>query len=279
MDIKLIAVDMDGTLLGGDHLHVPERNVAALRAASALGVKIVIASGRYVDIIEEAAAQLGVLDYAVTSNGAGVIDWKSRTLLEHTGLPSPWWEELLDLLHDYGLAVETYANGSAYVTMADLEGAAKLGFDQRFVDEYVKRVKIVEDVKKAVAGKTVEKFHVFYVPPQQRESLLAQLNAAGPLVISNAEPSNLEITAPGADKGEALARLCASLGIDAQSVMAFGDGGNDVGMLSWAGWSFAMENGLPSAKEAAKYRAASNVEDGVAQAIEQYLLQKDGTPF
>ena len=200
---------MDGTLLGEDHVHVSQRNIAALRAASALGVKIAIASGRNVSLIEKAAAALGVVDYAVTANGAGVMDWRSRTWVEHIGLPFPQWKHMLDILHANGLSVEIYADGDTYVTMADLDGAADLGFDQGFIDDYIKNVRIVEDVEEAVEGKTVEKFHIFYVPPERRDAILEELSATGPIVFANAEPKNLEITAPGADKGEALARLCA----------------------------------------------------------------------
>ncbi len=273
MHIKLVALDMDGTLLGADHIHVPPRNIAALRAASALGVKIVIASGRNADLIKAAAAEIGVVDYAVCANGAGVIDWRTGEWLEHIGLPSPQWEIMLDILHANGLSVETYADGGAYVTMADLEGAAGLGFSQDFVEGYVKTVNVVDDVAAAVAGMTVEKLHIFYVPPEKKDALLKELSATGPVVIANAEPTNLELTAPGADKGGALSRLCGVLGIEPESVMAFGDGDNDLGMLAWAGWSFAMENGSPNAKKAAKYRAALNHEDGVGKAIEEYLLK------
>lgn len=274
MGIQLIAVDMDGTLLGADHIHVSERTIAALREASALGVKIVIATGRNVNLLREAADSVGVVDYVISANGAGVIDHKTGEWIERIGLPSPQWETMLGILHARGLSVETYADGEAYVTMADLEGAADLGFDQTFVDDYIKKVRIVDKVEEAVDGKCVEKLHVFYVPPGEKDALVEELMDTGPVLIANAEPTNLEMTALGADKGKALERLCAALGIAAEDVMAFGDGGNDLGMLAWAGWSFAMENGSDEVKETAKYRAAANDKDGVAKAVEEYLLHR-----
>ena len=72
----------------------------------------------------------------------------------------------------------------------------------------------------------------------------------------------------------ALRALCARLGIEAGQVMAFGDAGNDLEMLSWAGWSFAMANATPEAKAAARFQALSNTEGGVGAAVEQFLLRK-----
>ena len=86
---------------------------------------------------------------------------------------------------------------------------------------------------------------------------------------------NLEISSAGADKGRALAQLCARLGIAREEVMAFGDGGNDVEMLRWAGCSFAMENGMDCAREAADQIAPSNQEDGVGRMVERYVLHPE----
>lgn len=273
MDIKLIALDMDGTLLEPDHIHVSPRNIAALRAASALGVKIVIASGRNICLIEDAAAAIGVVDYAISANGAGARDWRTGEWLYHVGLPTAQWQAMLKLMHARGLAVETYADGKAYLTQADLNGLCSLGFPPEFSDFFVRRVEVVEDVVAALEGKTMEKFNLFFVPPADRAALMANLSATGPVVFANGEPTNLEMTAPGADKGVALAHLCAHLGIAPEQVMAFGDGDNDLGMLSWAGWSFAMENGSAGAKAAAKHRAPHNSESGVGRMIEQYVLE------
>lgn len=272
MPIKLIALDMDGTLLEPDHIHVSARNIAALRAVSARGVKIALASGRNLCLMEEAAAALGVVDYALAANGAGAVAWPGRTWLYHRGLPKPQWQAALETLRRHRLAVETYADGDAYLTDADLAGLGGLGFPQEFADFYVRRIKVVPDVAAAVADKVVEKLNLFYVPPGERAALMAELSAFGPVLFANGEPTNLELTAPGADKGLALQALCEGLGIAPHEVMAFGDGDNDLGMLSWAGQSFAMENGSANAKAAAKEIAPSNRVSGVAQMVEKLLL-------
>jgi Cof subfamily protein (haloacid dehalogenase superfamily) len=272
LSIKLIALDMDGTLLEEDHIHVSARSIAALRRAAALGVKIVIASGRNLTLIEDAAAAISVVDYAITANGAALNDWKTGECLWQIGIPESQWRAALEVVRAREVPVEIYVDGRAYVTREDLLGAGQLGFPRVFEDYYVTKVELVDDVAAAVAGKAVEKFHIFYVPPEKRGGLMEDLAAVGPLQYANAEPHNLELTAPGADKGEALAFLCGRLGIGAAEVMAFGDGDNDLGMLSWAGRSYAMGNASPGAKRAARYLTASNAEDGVALAIERDVL-------
>ena len=74
-------------------------------------------------------------------------------------------------------------------------------------------------------------------------------------------------------KGAALQALCAKLDLGPGEVMAFGDAGNDLEMLSWAGWSFAMENGTDEAKAAARYLAPANVDAGVGRMVEKYVLE------
>lgn len=273
MNVKLIAVDMDGTLLDRDHITVPRRNIDALRAAAQRGIKIVIATGRNICLIEDAAADLGVVDYALAANGAGLMDWHTREWLHHVPLPDAQWRAMLEILHRRGLGVETYADGKAFLTGGDLRRVGELEYGSaNFADYFVSKVEVVDDVAAAVTGMTVEKLHIFYVPPQEAEGLKAELEKTGPVLFANGDPTNLELTAPGVDKGAVLALLCEKLGITPDEVMAFGDGDNDLEMLSWAGCSFAMANASQSAKAAAKYHAGANYEGGVGQAIEAHVL-------
>ena len=101
---------------------------------------------------------------------------------------------------------------------------------------------------------------------------MAELEATGPLFFAGALGSNLEFNAAGVSKGRALAELSAKLGLRAEEVMAFGDADNDLEMLSWAGYSFAMANGNDAVKEAARYQAPANDEAGVGQMVERYVL-------
>ena len=102
--------------------------------------------------------------------------------------------------------------------------------------------------------------------------MVERILSCGPLTAVTAFPGNLELNAPGVNKGAAVQGLCARRGWSAEQVMAFGDAGNDLELLSWAGWSFAMANATDQAKAAARYVTGSNTEAGVAMAVERYFL-------
>ena len=141
-----------------------------------------------------------------------------------------------------------------------------------FIERLAARLTIVDDLEASLAGQTIEKVNVFSMPKQYYTPLLTALNQTGLFEVSSAIIGNIEINTRGVDKRAGLKRLCAELCIEPENVMAFGDATNDLGMLRWAKWSFAMENAHEPARNAARYKTASNEEDGVAQAIERYVL-------
>ena len=104
------------------------------------------------------------------------------------------------------------------------------------------------------------------------KSLMERAAACGALEMVTSFAENLEFTAVGVNKGTAVQALSARLGLGPEQVMAFGDAGNDLEMLAWAGWSFAMANASVEAKKAARYETGSNAEGGVGMAVERWLL-------
>lgn len=121
------------------------------------------------------------------------------------------------------------------------------------------------------ADKGAESIAVYDLNPEQADWVRSVLEGQGLEVVSSL-PNELECTAPGANKGAALAGIARQLQIEPEQVMSFGDAGNDCPMLAFAHYSFAMENGAPECKATARYRAEANTADGVAKAIEQYVL-------
>lgn len=271
-DIKLICLDMDGTLLDDDHATVPKRNVAALRAAAELGAAAVISSGRAWDLLREVDSQLGVTRYAVLSNGAAVLDVRSGEWLYRRCLPDQARIKVIDLLLDWGLPFEVYCQGKNFIQDDRKEQVFSHALSPEFRQILAVRSQFPEHINQALPAGTVEKIHVFYVPPERRRELEEQAMAWGALSITSSFQNNMEFTASGVNKGTAVQALCAKLGIGPEQVMAFGDAGNDLELLRWAGWSFAMANGTDQAKAAAHYLTGTNHEAGVGMAVEQYLL-------
>jgi hypothetical protein len=264
---------MDGTLLDADHVTIPARNIAALRAARERGVKIAIASGRTWSMIGSAMEQLGGLDYAILSNGGAIREAESGTCLWEKPIPNAQALKIIDIFQAENIIFEVYCQGQNYVAAAQREIIRQHNLSPAFSDFFDRITKFPEDLPQGLAGRDVEKFNVLYVPPEDRSRIQAAIAATGePVQESNAFRDNMELSANGANKGAALAALAERLGLAPDEVMAFGDAGNDLEMLSWAGWSFAMENGSDAAKAAAKHLTAANTEAGVGQAIEKYVL-------
>lgn len=272
MDIKLIALDLDGTLLDEDHATIPQRNLDALRKAAGEGVKLAIASGRSWSLVRETARALGPVRYGLTANGAFVLDAATGETMGQTGLDKAQCAGIIRILRRYGLPYELYIGGENFVEESDMEGMKRYALSEAFVEVFSRNVTLTGDMLAALETGVAEKFDIFYVPEASRAALMAELKATGPFGDAGGIATNLEITADGVNKGVALAALSARLGLEPGQVMAFGDADNDVEMLSWAGASFAMGNGTAAAKAAARYRAPANSEAGVGRIVERYVL-------
>ena len=276
MDIKLIALDLDGTLLDADHATIPQRNLDALRAAAAGGVRLAIASGRSWSLVRETAEALGPVCYGITANGAYVLDTDSRQAVAQWGMDPGQCARIIGILRRFDLPYELYIDGDNYVQRSDITRLGDYALSEDFLAMYQRRMTVVPDMLEALDRGVPEKFNLFCQPedPGDREALMAELEATGPLFFAGALGSNLEFNAAGVSKGRALAELSAKLGLRAEEVMAFGDADNDLEMLSWAGYSFAMANGNDAVKEAARYQAPANDEAGVGQMVERYVLNR-----
>lgn len=271
-EIKLIALDMDGTLLDDDHATVPARNVRALRAAAGRGALVAMASGRAWDLLREVDAQLGVVHYAILSNGASVLDTRTGAWLCRNCLPEAARKALFELLLRWDLPFEVYCEGKNFIQRDRADRTVTIVQSERFENTLRRFSQFPEDLEATLAGRPVEKINVFHVPPECRAEVLAQAKACGQFSIASSFGENMEFTAQGVNKGAALQALAAHLGLGPEQVMAFGDAGNDLEMLRWAGWSFAMDNATEEAKQAARFRTGSNHDGGVGMAVERYIL-------
>lgn len=272
MPIRLIAADVDGTLMESDHVHVSLRNLDALRRASALGVKIVLASGRTWNLLDQVREWLGCLDWAILSNGAALARGDTGEYTSLGLIPNAQALRIVEVLNRYGLHYEVYCGGQNYVEAADRPWMMENYLGREFRDFFGQTTLWPESHALGTDGRGVEKFNVVYVDPEVKDQVIREIRSIGGFEIANAFSENMEISAPGINKGAALAHLCRELDIPRREVMVFGDGGNDVEMLGFGGWSFAMANGADRAKRAAKYLAPANDASGVGRMIEEFVL-------
>lgn len=270
MGIRLIAVDLDGTLLASDSATVPEENIRALRRAAEKGAEIVLASGRSLAMMRDAAAQLGCVNYAVSSLGAAVTDLRTGRQLAVQGLTPEQRRAIIAVLAPYEPLIEVYCDNRIYVEREELERRPpESDFDfLRF--RYDDRV----DGLDAVLGeRTVEKVDADFFPDTAAlEDVRVKLEAMGGLhVLTYPRHLHMEVSDAGATKSSGMQALCGYLGIAAEEVLALGDSDNDLDLFAWAGSSVAMANGSPLARQAADMVTVSNDEGGVARGVEALM--------
>ncbi len=274
-DIRLIALDLDGTLLTTDK-RLTERTVRALSEAAQRGIRIVPATGRGLTGLSPKLCALPFVRYAITVNGAAVWDLERQEPIVRRAFSPERALELWDFI-------------ARYHTMRDacIDGTARMEPDyynkvETFMPDEPRRRLIrstrtpTEGLRELVAegSLAVEKFNLFFREDaegerQQARRDLAQLDG---LSVTSSLGNNLEINHAEATKGKGLLSLAAHLGLPAEQVMAFGDGENDVSMLRAAGLGVAMGNAGDEVKAAADLVTLGNDEEGVAYSIEKYVL-------
>ena len=271
-EIKLIALDLDGTLLRSDKT-VSARNAQALRRAAEQGAEIVVASGRYYTGIPEQVRSLPFIRYYICINGAAVFDMKTGCALHREEIPLARAQEIYDELCRLDVIYDCYQDDLGWLDtrfFAEIPNYVQIPS----LCEYLYTRRPLESFRQALdrRGRSLQKIQAFFHTTQERDRELARLRALFPdMAISSSMPYNIEINSRRANKGAALQALATQLGLQPETVMAFGDGLNDLTMLQYAGHSVAMENGAAEAKAAARYQAPPNDADGVAQIVEQWF--------
>lgn len=266
-EIRLIATDLDGTLLRDDKTVSP-RTAQAIRLAHEAGLQVVAATGRYLTGLPSILTSVGI-DYAVTSNGAEGYRLGSReSLFEHPIQTSTVAAILAYLADHLPQARSEVAIGGGWTHFAQ-PGYTNLLTDverRNFPIDYAELTDL-EAIGRPLVKLAVR--HPTLAPEELRQALLASgLTGFHP---TTSGAFILEISGSGVTKARGVARLAELLGLEPHQVLAIGDARNDIEMLQWAGVGVAMGNAVPEAIAAADHTTASNEEDGLALAIEALL--------
>ena len=278
MNEKLIAFDMDGTLMRDDK-SISGRTIQALRAVAEKGMYLVPTTGRSYDGLPEEIRQLPFIRYVIASNGALVYDAKEKKVLHKAEMDKEASKRMLEYMTGLPAMVTCYQNGKGWI---DFNGRGPMEAyaptPQQF--PFMKRVfEPIENLKESIwaFGDTTQKLQVFFENGAIRDSYLKEMQETFPeYAISYALLNNIEVNAPEANKGNALHFLCAYLHVAREESLAFGDGINDMTMILEAGTGVAMANAESSVLEIADAVTASNNEDGVAVFLEQLLSEMEG---
>ena len=275
--IRLFAFDLDGTTIT-EHRYLSPENRRALLAAAEQGVELVPATGRMLSFLPPEIAEFPGVRYAITSNGAAVVDLKSGEAVHQSLIPNETALQVQELLDGYDIYIEYYRDGRA-ITKRGFPEQARAFFEMPEVKMFFvqgKEYSFIEDFAAHLKETDLcpEKINLPFLQPPLRQEIWQRLENLGGLRLTSSLPDNLEINSMDAHKGAALLALAEKLGIGREEIMAIGDNGNDVTMLEAAGCSCAVADGAPEALAAAKHITAAHDKDGVAKAIDTYILHK-----
>ena len=270
--IKLIAIDMDGTLLN-EKKHIDKAQKEAIHEAVEAGIKIVLCTGRPLYGILPFYEELGLSEldsegYVILNNGCSIHKTKDWELIDQVNFTSDDIDYLYKFSEGYDINF-TLVNDYYYFNI-DRKPTDELITDAGFVFSNITNISL----KEAKNGKHKIIKIMFLGNPnimanfqKENENILKDKYSG---VLS--QPYVYEILPKGNNKGTGLKKLAKKLGIKQEEIMAIGDGNNDIEMFEYANYSVAMENGTELAKKAAKYETDSNENDGVAKAIRKYAL-------
>jgi Cof subfamily protein (haloacid dehalogenase superfamily) len=264
MSIRLLAIDLDGTLLSTEKRISPE-NVAAINRARAAGIEVVLASGRIRTSMLPFARLLHLDGPMICGNGTQAY-LSDQEILFTLWLP----EAPLHLITDYANSLGLHANLYTPDTLYFLR-------DTKWGDLYRSRVETIVPKTLEPGAPFPQCLKAMIVDSPAR--ILEHIEHLHPAVgkmgvrITESEPEYLEFMVEGATKGTAIQKLATRLGLDQLEVAAIGDYLNDVEMLQWAGTSAAVANAHEATKNSANYVVSSNDEEGVAEFIDEIVLK------
>ncbi len=283
--LRLVAIDLDGTLLPAHSYTISERNVRALRAAQEAGITVVFATGRRAAYAAPLLAGLGLrADTPVIASNGAVTCTLAGEVVECCHMQAHVARGLCGVLRPFGIVVFTFNRpGRGELVLEDLEQAhgriAMWVEGNRNAIEIVKPLELAlmdgEDPIQGMAAGSIDKM-------KEAERALQASEWRDACGCARTEYpardlSILDLLPPGVTKGWALERLAAELGVERKETMAIGDNWNDVGMLEWAGQGIVMANAAAELRTLAKTRgwkqAPSNDDEGVAVVLESALAK------
>ena len=272
--IKMVALDLDGTTLN-QYNEISPRTAAAFQKAMEKGVHIVISTGRTFRSLPEQLFHIDGLEYVVTSNGAHITALATGQVIYEDHLPPAAVEKIVSLLRGQNISVETFVGGRAFIDKAEFDEVSACGSTYRDA-EYIKTT------RNPVPGildfmlehkERIENISLNFEFIEEKNKWEPVLRKVEDTTLTSSFVHNFEIGGRGTSKAAALRHLMKRVGIESDNLMAVGDSPNDEEMIKLAGVGVAVANAHEHTKSIADYITDTNSNDGVAKAIEKFVLK------
>jgi Cof subfamily protein (haloacid dehalogenase superfamily) len=283
--IKLIASDMDGTLLNNNH-DIDEETVEAIRKAEEAGIIFTISTGREYESVKDVLEKHNIKAQCILSNGAEYRD-ENGNIIDIINIEQESARKIVEILHENKLPVRIFTNKGIFTNSTREEALQEIifrtmSFDKTLTESEAKKIaeklnfftvlKYIDDINKFFEdGIEVRKFVAFHNDIELINKTKKQISELEGLAVTSSFSDNIEITDINAQKGIILKKVVDKMSIKREEVMILGDSFNDYSMFEIFEETVAMKNAIPEVKTIAKYVTDTNDNLGVAKAIYNVL--------
>lgn len=277
-DIKLVALDLDGTLFDNSS-RISERNLTAIRSITGKGIHVVISTGRPFEGIPFDQIKGTGINYAITANGSGIYEISTGKCLYENAMDEELVTPILNFLLTRDIHMDAFIGGKGYTPVQCVETAQKLTVPSSIKNYIITTRTRLDNILQFIHENQlkVQKMTLNFYPAA--DGTLIDRETVRKFLVSNPSITtvcggynNLEFTRADANKGVGLRKLAEILGVNPDATMAIGDTENDLAIIEAAGIGVAMGNATDAVKARADYVTTTNTKDGVAAAIEHFIL-------
>ena len=277
-NIKLVALDLDGTLFDNSS-HISKRNLQAIRAITDKGIHVVISTGRPFEGIPFDQIKDTGINYAITANGSGIYEISTGKCLYENAMDEELVTPILNFLLTRDIHMDAFIGGKGSTPVQCVETAQKLTVPSSIKNYIITTRTRLDNILQFIHENQlkVQKMTLNFYPAA--DGTLIDRETVRKFLVSNPSITtvcggynNLEFTRADANKGVGLRKLAEILGVNPDATMAIGDTENDLAIIEAAGIGVAMGNATDAVKARADYVTTTNTKDGVAAAIEHFIL-------
>ena len=277
-DIKLVALDLDGTLFDNSS-RISKRNLTAIRSITDKGIHVVISTGRPFEGIPFDQIKGTGINYAITANGSGIYEISTGKCLYENAMDEELVTPILKFLLTRDIHMDAFIGGKGYTPVQCVETAQKLTVPSSIKNYIITTRTRLDNILQFIHENQlkVQKMTLNFYPAA--DGTLIDRETVRKFLVSNPSITtvcggynNLEFTRADANKGVGLRKLAEILGVNPDATMAIGDTENDLAIIEAAGIGVAMGNATDAVKARADYVTTTNTKDGVAAAIEHFIL-------
>lgn len=265
---ELLALDIDGTLISYDNPTITERNKESIRKVKERGVKIVLITGRNYESMKHFNKELSLDGYLMTINGGVVVDSATEDIISEIHIEKKIADQIIGDFEEAKVPYIVFSSLKLYVReeYKDLDTVRLLNTESgkiTFIEKY-EDIRPLMEVHKIVA----------ISPTQRLEAFIDKIQSysGDTLHLDFGFEDHLDIYPSNANKGLSLKKLAERLNLDLENVLAIGDAQTDIPMIQAAGLGIAMGNAPEDVKEIADYVTKTAEDDGVAYALDKFIL-------